>query len=48
MGRKVRILHLCACISDGFVEGQELLLVLRVGKLEHGDSVHALGHFDGI
>lgn len=48
MGRKVRVCHLCACISDGFVEGQELFLVLLVGELEHGDSVDALGHFDGI
>lgn len=40
--------HLCACISDGLVEIQELFLVVLVGELEHGDSVDALGHFDGM
>lgn len=46
-GRNGRGFHLCACISDSFVEGQELFLVLLVGELEHGDSVDAFGHFDG-
>lgn len=47
-GRNGRGFHLCACISDSFVEGQELFLVLLVGELEHGDSVDTFGHFDGI
>lgn len=48
MGGSEVSLHLGACISDGFVEVQELFLVLRVGEFEHGDSVDVFGHFDGI
>ena len=26
---------------------QQLSLIVLAGELEHGDSVHAVGHFDG-